>query len=68
MECHQTENKNNCTCSYRSCSRKGICCECVAYHLRSHELPGCFFPPSAEQTYDRSFAHFARLVINGKIE
>jgi hypothetical protein len=30
-------------------------------------LPGCFFPPEAERTYDRSFAHFARLVANGKI-
>ena len=44
-----------------------MCCECVSYHLKSQELPGCFFPPSAECTYDRSFAHFARLVVNGKV-
>jgi hypothetical protein len=25
------------------------------------ELPGCFFPPEAERTYDRSIAHFIRL-------
>ncbi len=67
MECKQTKNQNNCTCTYSSCTRKGICCECVSYHLRSNELPGCFFPPDAERTYDRSFAHFARLVTAGKI-
>jgi hypothetical protein len=39
----------------------------VSYHLRANELPGCFFPPAAEATYDRSFAHFARLVMAGKI-
>jgi hypothetical protein len=31
------------------------------------QLPGCFFPPDAERTYDRSFAHFARLVASGKV-
>jgi hypothetical protein len=30
-------------------------------------LPGCFFPAAAERTYDRSFAHFARLVTSGKL-
>jgi len=30
-------------------------------------LPGCFFPPDAERTYDRSFEHFASLVASGKI-
>jgi hypothetical protein len=30
-------------------------------------LPGCFFPPAAERTYDRSFDHFAKLVTSGKI-
>ena len=41
-------------------SAKGICCECVSYHLRNRELPGCCFPVAAERTYDRSFAHLAR--------
>jgi hypothetical protein len=67
MECHQAKNRDQCTCTYRSCSRKGTCCECVSYHLKSHELPGCFFPPDAECTYDRSYAHFARLVMSGKL-
>ncbi|MCE5302239.1 MAG: DUF6485 family protein [Planctomycetaceae bacterium] len=67
MECQQSKNAKHCTCTYSSCSHHGICCECVRYHLASSELPGCFFPPGAERTYDRSFAHFARLVDDGKI-
>jgi hypothetical protein len=31
------------------------------------ELPACCFPDDAERSYDRSFAHFARLVDNNKI-
>jgi hypothetical protein len=67
MECNKTRNLKGCTCTYDPCSRKGICCECVRYHLRSRQLPGCFFPAGAEQTYDRSFEHFAKLVIDGAI-
>jgi len=67
MECKQAKNLEQCTCSYGSCPRKGLCCECVSYHLKARELPGCFFPPDAERTYDRSFAHFARLVNSGKL-
>jgi hypothetical protein len=67
MECKKTENAKSCTCSYESCSRRGLCCECISYHLQSRQLPGCCFPPAAERTYDRSFQHFARLVTEGKI-
>jgi len=67
MDCKQAKNLKNCTCTYSSCSRRGVCCDCVRYHLGAGELPGCFFPPEAERTYDRSFAHFARLVNAGKI-
>jgi hypothetical protein len=66
VECKKTRNLDICTCSYGGCSRKGLCCECVRYHLKSRQLPGCFFPPDAERTYDRSFEHFARLVTAGK--
>ncbi|HNW25569.1 MAG TPA: DUF6485 family protein [Candidatus Gastranaerophilaceae bacterium] len=59
MECKKEENKINCTCTY-SCSKKGICCDCVAYHRQNGEIPGCFFPASAEKTYDRSIANFIR--------
>ena len=58
MECKQEENKVTCTCTYEPCSRKGICCECISYHWRHRELPGCVFPPEVERTYDRSIACF----------
>ena len=51
MTCNNTIK---CTCTYTSCSRRGKCCECVSYHRRSGEVPGCFFSISAEKTYDRS--------------
>ena len=62
MECKQTVNLESCNCSYEPCSRKGICCDGLRYHLKSRQLPGCCFPDDAEKTYDRSFTHFARLV------
>lgn len=67
MDCNKTDNLARCNCSYGPCSRKGICCECVRYHLRSRELPACFFPERAERTFDRSFEHFARLVTSGEV-
>ncbi len=67
MECNKEKNLSICNCSYEPCSRKGICCECVAYHKRARELPACFFPDSAERTYDRSYRHFAMLVSEGKV-
>jgi hypothetical protein len=67
MECKKSENLTHCTCTYEPCSRKGTCCDCIRYHLRTRQLPGCFFPPYAEATFDRSFEHFARMVTSGKI-
>ncbi len=66
MDCKKQENLQNCNCSYSPCSRKGICCECIRYHLNMRELPACVFPDKAEATYDRSFEHFARLVNSGR--
>jgi hypothetical protein len=63
MDCKKTQNVKICTCTYGGCPRKGLCCECLAYHLHSNELPGCCFSKEAERTYDRSFEHFARLVM-----
>jgi len=54
-------NLDRCTCSYPGCSRKGMCCECLHYHWRSRQLPGCLFPPDAEATYDRSLENFIRV-------
>ncbi len=62
MECKQEINLESCNCSYEPCSRKGLCCDCLRYHLKSRQLPGCCFPDDAEKTFDRSFEHFARLV------
>ena len=58
MECNIKSNTEKCSCTYEPCSRKGKCCECVTYHKRLEELPGCFFPPEVERTYDRSVERF----------
>ncbi|MDH4300172.1 MAG: DUF6485 family protein [Dehalococcoidia bacterium] len=57
-ECNREQNKANCNCTYEPCDRKGICCECMRYHLRSGELPACLFPDHVEKTYDRSIERF----------
>ncbi|HOW18205.1 MAG TPA: DUF6485 family protein [Phycisphaerae bacterium] len=60
MDCKKKTNAVNCTCTYASCNRRGLCCECIQYHLAHKELPGCCFPPEVEKTYDRRFETFAR--------
>lgn len=67
MECRQEKNLGLCNCTYEPCSRKGVCCECIRFHLSSRELPACCFPDEAEQTFDRSFEYFARLVAENKV-
>lgn len=67
MDCKKNRNMGFCNCSYSPCPRKGICCDCLSYHLSNRELPACCFPNEAERTYDRSFEHFARLVGAGKM-
>jgi hypothetical protein len=58
-ECPSTKrNLAFCTCTYDGCSRKGKCCECLQFHWRSKQLPGCLFPPEVERTYDRSLKRF----------
>ena len=61
MECQIEANQAKCNCTYEPCSRKGKCCDCIAYHLQSNELPACVFPPEVEKTYDRSFARFVQI-------
>ena len=61
MECTQSKNLKLCTCTYEPCERKGKCCECILYHRRQGELPGCFFNKEYERTYDRSIANFLRM-------
>lgn len=62
MECNLKDNKAKCNCTYEPCSRKGRCCECIAYHQEMEELPACAFPPEIERAYDRSFKRFAEWV------
>ncbi len=67
MECAERHNWEHCPCTYEPCGFKGRCCECLRYHLDRKELTACCFPRDAEATYDRSFAHFARLVQSRKL-
>jgi len=57
---NKEKNLKDCNCSYEPCSRKGTCCECLAYHRKSDQLPACYFSDSVEQTYDRSISNFIR--------
>lgn len=57
-ECPTERNRKDCTCTYDPCGRKGVCCDCLRYHWRNRELPGCLFPPDAERTYDRGLSAF----------
>lgn len=58
MECQQIKNLKNCPCTYTACQKRGKCCECVAYHRKRGELPGCYFTKKGEATYDRSIERF----------
>jgi len=57
-KCRSDKNLARCNCYYEPCSRKGICCECLAYHWSMKELPACLFPDQVERTYDRSLRRF----------
>jgi len=65
-ECKKQQNKGKCNCTY-PCEEKGICCDCLTYHLSRKELPACCFPDDVEKTYNRTFKKFAELVNKGKI-
>ena len=57
--CNLLLNKASCNCTY-SCGRKGICCECIAYHRSARELPACYFSIEAERGFDRSIENYLR--------
>jgi len=67
MECKQKFNMKNCTCTYEPCERKGVCCDCIRYHIKNRQLPGCVFDETGEKSYDRSYEHFAKLVMEGRV-
>ena len=52
MSC--TRTGADCKCTYESCSRKGNCCQCVAFHRERGEATGCMFTPDGERSYDRT--------------
>jgi len=67
MECQKEKNLKTCPCTYLPagrqgpyCPRKGICCECLRYHLANNELPACCFSRETEKTYDRSIEMFIK--------
>ncbi len=63
MACNNTIQ---CTCTYTSCSHHGKCCECIAYHYRLREAPGCLFSREGEATYDRSIDKLCKDQLNAK--
>jgi len=67
MECQQENNLQNCNCTYPSCPRKGICCQCLRHHLENRQLPACCFSSEIEKTFDRSFESFVKLVQEKKV-
>jgi len=59
--CAQRErNLQHCNCTYEPCPRKGVCCECLAYHRRNGELPACLLDAEEERTWDRSVHAFVQ--------
>jgi len=58
MDCRREKNLKNCPCTYPGCEKKGICCECLAYHRQKGELPACYFSEEQEKTYDRTLENF----------
>lgn len=64
-ECKIEKNKIDCNCTY-PCDKKGICCECIAYHRNRRELPACYFPDEIERTYDRTIENFIEIYQKNK--
>lgn len=34
-------NLQSCTCTAEECERRGLCCECVAFHRDKGNAPAC---------------------------
>lgn len=60
MDCKKEENITGCICTAATCSKRGVCCDCVRYHRERNEIPGCFFSPVVEKTWDRSVENFIK--------
>jgi len=59
-ECRVERKRRSCVCTYTSCGKRGICCDCLESHWDKGQLPGCLFPPDVEKTYDRSVERFIK--------
>ena len=57
---NKKRNDSICNCTYSECSRHGVCCECLAYHRSSGELPACYFSKNSEKSYDRSIENYIK--------
>ena len=57
MECQKKSNLEKCPCT-GNCEVRGICCECLRFHLDRKELPTCCFNSETRKTHDRSFKKF----------
>jgi len=53
-------NAGYCTCTYSSCPRHGLCCECLHYHRHRNEIPACYFSADEEKTYNRSIEFYCQ--------
>jgi len=60
MECISKRSLEHCSCTYTACDKRGSCCKCVIFHREKGEIPGCFFTPEGERTYDRSLENLIR--------
>ena len=60
MDCKKEKNLVNCNCSY-PCEKKGLCCECIAYHRKKGELPACYFDKETEKTFNRSIENYYKM-------
>jgi len=68
MDCMKEKNLERCACKNEACPRKGVCCQCLSYHLSNRSFPACVFPKEVRPLApDQSFEAFARLVTAGAI-
>ncbi len=58
MACDRTGK--DCKCTYSACTRRGNCCQCIAFHRDQGEATGCMFTPAGEKSYDRSLKNLMR--------
>ena len=38
---NKAKNKEKCACTYETCERHSVCCECIRYHRENDGVPAC---------------------------